>query len=316
VLVVLAIQTFSTFEAASRAPEERLGQYALLRRLPAGLRAEVWLGLHAGGSSLSQLVAIKIFFPHLPGPAREALAGELALAARLVHPNIVQTLRFGRDAERQFTVSEYLEGTTLRALLLRVSVARARVAAAAVGRLLLGIVRAVCHAEERAASPAALRLVKRTIAADDVFVTFDGAVKLLGFKAGPGAERSFRDSEPQRHDSSAHAAIDALLSEHLTPELRRVLAAGSRSRGRARHGLPRVARALQRWQVEVLGSDGRAELAALMGAMFPWARLAQRAELEVRLDQWMSASSVRKPFAADADESSPPASGFRKVLPG
>jgi hypothetical protein len=317
VIIVLAIDSFAKpFEVAVRAPEERLGQYTLLRRQPAGLRAEVWLGLPPGGASLGQLVSIKAFFPHVPGPARAALSAELALASRLTHPNIVQTLQVGVDAERPFIVSEYVEGTTLRALLRRVSVARARVATAVVARLLLGVVRAVSHAERRAASPAARLLVQQAVSADDVLVTFDGAVKLLGFKGRlASAERSPSELETQRDGSNAPAAIDALLSEHLTAALREVLAAGCQRRAPGPEGLRRIEQGLERWQSEVLGSDGRAELAALMGLMFPSARLELRAQLEARLEQWLSARSAGMPFAADADEAVPPASGFRTVAP-
>jgi serine/threonine protein kinase len=312
VIVVLAIQTLPTpLEATWRAPDERLAQYALLRRLPAGLRAEVWLGLPAGGSSLGRLVAIKTFFPPVPGLAHSALAEELALAARLVHPNIVRTLRIGCDRERHFSVSEYLEGTTLQSLLRRASVARTSIAAAAVARVLSGIVRAVCYAEQWTASPAAMVLVRQTIAADDIFVTFDGAVKLLGFKTRPEAAGRIA-TDPARDDSRVPAAIDALLSEHRTPELSRVLAA---SCSRGSYALQRVARALQRWQADVLGSDGRAELADLMAAMFPWTKLDQKTQLEVRLGEWMTARSARVPPAVERDEGSAPASGFRKVLP-
>lgn len=313
---MLAIKSFPTpFQAAARTLDDRLGRYALLRRLPAGLRAEVWLGLPPGCHSLSQLVAIKVFFPHVPGPALTALADELALAPQLVHPNIVQTLRVGRDGESPFLVSEHLEGTTLRALLRRANAARASVAPAAVARVLLGIARAVSHAQGQATSPGTKALVERALSADDVFVTFDGAVKLLGFKA-PLASTAPNGSEPEarapaaRQGSSAHAAIDALLSEHLTPELGQVLAAGSRPGRRGPYGLPRVARALERWQAGVLGSDGRAELAALTEAMFPSARLDHRAQLEVRLEQWLRA---RSPLAAEPDDSAPPASGVRAL---
>jgi hypothetical protein len=309
---VLAIETFRTpFESAFRARDEHLGQYAFLKQLPAGLRAEVWLGLPAGGRALGQLVAIKVFVPHAPGPARAALLEELALAPRLAHPNIAQTLRVGHDADRPFIVSEYLEGVTLQALLRRVSVDRANMANAAVARVLSGIVRAVHHAERQAVSPAAQALVKQTIAADDVFVTFDGAVKLLGFKARPAAvERRFHDSDAPA-DSSANAALDALLSEHLTPELHAVLTANTDGRGP--EGLQRLGRALQRWQSEVLGSNGRAELSALMGAMFPQALLARRAQLELRLEERMLVHGSGIPMASpDADESAP-ASGIRKV---
>lgn len=80
-------------------------------------------------------------------------------------------------------------------------------------------------------------------------------------------------------------------------------------------GLRRIEQGLERWQSEVLGSDGRGELAALMGAMFPSARLELRAQLEARLEQWLSARSAGMPFAADVEEGMPPASGFRTVPP-
>jgi hypothetical protein len=284
----------------------------LLKRLPAGLRAEVWLGLPPGAASLRQLVAIKAYFPHPPGRARSELATELALAPRLTHANIVRTLRIGRDGERPFSVSEYIEGTTLRALLRRANVARARLAPAAVARLLLGIVRAVSHAEGRATSPAAKALARQMVAADDVFVTFDGVVKLLGFKAWlAGAQHSSLGSKAQRQGPSAQAAIDALLAQHLTPELRAVLAS-SRAPARAPDGLRRIEQGLDRWRAEVLRSDGRAELAALTGAMFPSARLDQRAQLEVCLEEWSSARAAGT-AALPIDNGAPPASGLRTI---
>jgi serine/threonine protein kinase len=314
VIIVLAIDPFPTpSEAAVRAPEELLGRYVLLKKLPAGLRAEVWLGLPPGAASLGQLVAIKAFFQHAPGPARAALSAELGLAARLTHPNIVRALSAGRNSARPFMVSEYLEGTTLHALLRRVRVARARVAPAVVARLLLAIVRAVCHAERQAASAAAKRLVRQAIAADDVFVTFDGAVKLLGFKARlASVEQSPVSAGAQPEGAALPAAIDVLLSQHLTPALRDVLAAGCRPQSGV-GGLDDVERALERWQAEVLGSDGRAELAALVGTLFLTARLELRAQLEERLEQCASARSAGLPMATDADEGAPPASGFRTV---
>jgi hypothetical protein len=330
VFSVLAFDSFpNPRDAAVRAPEERLGQYALLKRLPAGLRAEVWLGLPAGAASLGQLVAIKAFFPHAPGPARAGLSSELALAARLSHANIVQTLHVGSDADRPFIVSEYLEGTTLHALLRRARVARARVPSSVVTRLLLAIVRAVSHAERRVATPVTRRLVQQVVAAEDVFVTFDGAVKLLGFKGRldldgrpDGVERRLerrgRAAPAKPRGASQPAAIDALLSEHLTPALNEVLAEACRPpagdpEGRRLPGLRRVERGLERWQSDVVGSDGRAELAALMGALFPTARLELRAWLEARLEQRLSARSAAVPFTPD-DAGAPPASGFRTVV--
>ena len=311
---MLATQSLpSSFETGVRAPEERLGPYALLRRLPAGLRAEVWVGLPPGGASLGQLVAIKAFFPHARGPAHAALSAELSLAPRLSHSNIAKTLRVDRDGERPFIVNEHLEGMTLGALLRRARVARAKVQAPALARILLAIVRAVCHAQRQIATSAEKALVAQTIAADDVFVTFDGAVKLLGFK---GRLASVQPGAPRAATAplapNAAAAIDALLADHLTPELGRVLEAACRNGTRGLYGLSRIGAELGRWQSEVLVSDGRAELASLLEDMFPSARLEQRAQLEVMLDQWMNARISGAALAADSHDA-PPASGYRTV---
>jgi len=139
-------------------------------------------------------------------------------------------------------------------------------------------------------------------------------VKLLGFKARfADVERSSLGSEAQRHGSGAHAAIDALLSQHLTADLSTMLAS-SRSAARGADGLRRIEQGLGRWQAEVLRSDGRAELAALLGAMFLSARLDQRARLEARLEQWSNARAAGTAFAPDADDgAAPPASGLRTI---
>jgi len=292
------------------APEERLGQYALLRRLPAGLRAEVWLGLPPGGASLGQLVAVKAFFPHAGSSAAAALSAELALAPRLAHPNIVQTLRIGRDGQRPFIVSAHLEGVTLRALLRRAKVAGAVLSSVVVARVLLAIVRAVCHAQRQATTSAERTLVAQPVATDDVFITFDGAVKLLGFKSQlAGAERCL-ELDPPPHDASAPAAIDALFSDHLTPDLGVVLEAACDSGANGLSGLARVEREVERWQTQFARSDGRAELAGLMDALFPSARLEQRAQLEFLLEQWMG---TRATGAVSAEPDAPPASGFRAI---
>jgi hypothetical protein len=325
VIVLIAIDIKATARAPVHpalplcAPDERLASYTFLRKLQAGLRSEVWLALPPGSGALDQLVVIKLFFPHAPGPALDALEEELALAQRLSHPNVALTLRVGRDADRRFIISECLEGTTLRALLRRLSVTRQHLPPCAVARVLAALVSAVAHAEHQAASVVAKVLVSQAIAADDVFVTFGADVKLLAFKSKLGSAGAFAASatvEPE--EASVYAAIDALLSEHLSPELGAVLAAvAGGSRERRPNGLVYVGRELERWQRK-LGSDGRTALTALMGELFASQRCEQRAQLEERTQleecgEPLPAAPLRPEAASPVEEEAAPVSGFRPI---
>jgi hypothetical protein len=189
----------------------------------------------------------------------------------------------------------------------------ARLVPAAVARVLLALIRAIAHGEARARSAADRQLVAQLIAAEDVFVTYDGTVKLLGFKSllrGTGSQAPGLESEPP--GVTARAAVDALLSEHFTPELGAVLAAANDGRVRQLDRLFHVGRALSRWQREQLGSDGSAELATLIQALFPVLRLAQRAWLDAALAEAVSADRSGGAPPTDADEVSP-VSGVRPI---
>jgi protein tyrosine kinase len=310
---VLAIKrNIPAIETAPRAAAEGLDQSLLVRKLVGGLRAETWLGLGPGTVSSGQVVLIKRFFPHAPGAARDGLMQELELARRLEHPGIARTLHVGTLAERPFVIAEYLEGVTLQSLLLRASVTGARLSPAAVSRVLLTLVQAVAHGEARATSLAERQLVAQLIAAEDVFVTYDGAVKVLGFKSLLRATRWRAPGLELARDSTAPSAVDALLAEHFTPQLGAVLAAANDGRVRPLDRLCHVGRALTRWQAGELDSDGSAELATLLQALFPIERLQQRTWLDAALAGAVSADRSSDASATDLDEV-PPQSGVRPI---
>jgi len=279
------LNTISSIAERARAPEGVLDEHTLLRTLHGGLRADVWLGLVAGAAlldtpPLERVVLVKVFFPHVPGPALEGLWQELELAKRLEHENITRHWFIAAEPERPFIISEYLEGTTLRTLLLRASAAGIPLAQASVARVLSGIIEAVLHAESRAGSIPERVLVHQRIAADDVFITFDGSVKLLGFKSqlrATGGDAPEASTEPR--GVTATAAIDALLAGHFSTGLRSVLGAANDTGVRRVDRLWQVHQTLQRWQTDELGSDGRSELAAVMQSLFSAARLERTAQL-------------------------------------
>src|SRR5688572_27749595 len=88
------------------------GKYRLIAELGHGGMAHVLLALGLGPAGFNKLVVIKQIRDDLAEDP-EFLAmflDEARLAARLNHPNVVQTNEVGEDAGRYFIAMEYLEG--------------------------------------------------------------------------------------------------------------------------------------------------------------------------------------------------------------
>lgn len=282
------------------------GRYSIIGKLRSQGRADISIGLPRGARSVEQLVVIKTLAPAtLEGGERE-LPPEIELSSILYHDNLVRTLGVGYEAERHFVVSEYLEGTTLRRLLRWLSERGQKLPNAAVARILLAIFAAVEHADRAAETPEARAIVHQPIGAEDVFVTYDGAVKLLGFKSEPA-----RVAAAGGAPSASPAAVDDLLSNQQSPELATVLARiGKRVPSAAVVGLWQIARMLQLWLADELGSDGRAELATVMAGVLPEGRAQRRAQLATACGRVLRASDA----SAESDHAPadvPPVSGCR-----
>jgi serine/threonine protein kinase len=324
----LALRTYASWIAGARgAPQERLSHYALFGKQEAGSRAagsraEVYFGLGPDASDLSEVEVVKVFLPPTPGAALDGLTEELALASKLAHENIVRTSNVGFDAGRYFLVNEHLEGVTLDALLAWTTWAGVKMADAAVARVLLALVAAVEHAQGLAGSVSARSLIHQPISAADVYVTYDGSVKLLGFKNRAGGK--VEASVP---------AVDALLSQHLTHEVGMVLAQASAAVGNSASSvnsassassansssesgsarIRRFAQALQTWQVDN-GTDGAGELALLMATAFGPVRREQRTRLEAAAAEALRSRQERQSLIINVGDELAPVSSFRRIL--
>ena len=166
-------------EAASGA----LGKYRLIAELGHGGMAQVFLALARGPAGFNKLAVIKQIREQLADDPEflTMFLDEARLAARLNHPNVVQTNEVGEDGKRYFICMEYLEGQPLNRIIQRAG----RESGIPIGvhlRILCEALSGLHHAHELTdydGTP--LQVVHRDVTPHNVFVTYAGQVKVVDF---------------------------------------------------------------------------------------------------------------------------------------
>src|SRR6266542_2422102 len=102
-------------------PEATEGKYRVLVELGQGGTANVYLAVAHGPNGFNKLVVLKALKRNLGNDPefRAMFLNEARLAARLNHPNIVQTNEVAEYQGLPVIVMEYLEGQPLSNLLIR-----------------------------------------------------------------------------------------------------------------------------------------------------------------------------------------------------
>ena len=168
------------------------GKYRLIASLGHGGMADVFLAVAQGPVGFNKLQVIKRLRPNL-AEEPEFLAmflDEARLAARLNHPNIVQTNEVGEVAGQYFIAMEYLDGQPLHRIIHRGSKNGALTRAMGLKIIAdtLGGLHAAHELTDYDGSP--LHVVHRDASPHNVFVTYDGQTKLVDFGIAKAATRS------------------------------------------------------------------------------------------------------------------------------
>jgi len=158
------------------------GKYRVLVELGQGGTAIVYLAVARGPSGFNKLVVLKVLKKNLANDPefRNMFLNEARLAARLNHPNIVQTNEVAEDEGVPVIVMEYLEGQPLSNLLIRGI--NGPLTLAAHLRIITDSLAGLHYAHEVGdfdGTP--LGVVHRDMTPHNVFVTFEGQVKVLDF---------------------------------------------------------------------------------------------------------------------------------------
>lgn len=167
--------------SASSVPE--IGKYHLVAELARGGMGNVYLAALQGPGGFQKLIAIKELKPELGDDDTYVtmFLEEARLAARLHHPNIVQTNEVGSEDGRHYMVMEYLDGRSLHRIA-RSFAEREGLPLGAHLRILVEALRGLDYAHDLTGFDGErLGIVHRDVSPLNVIVTFDGQTKLLDF---------------------------------------------------------------------------------------------------------------------------------------
>ncbi|MFZ5893035.1 MAG: serine/threonine protein kinase [Myxococcota bacterium] len=163
---------------------ERLGRYVLGPALGAGGAACVYLARLDGPHGFERLLALKLVHEHLLEDREFSgmFLEEAKLCVRLSHPNIVHTYELGRHGDVPFIAMEYLHGKPLSVVYQRAFERGEPLAYELIAWLGARAADALHYAHElKDDMGQPLNVVHRDISPDNLFVTYDGQLKVIDF---------------------------------------------------------------------------------------------------------------------------------------
>ena len=173
-------------------PPLQYGKYWLTDRIAVGGMAELYRGKISGEEGFEKAVAVKKILPHLSAE-EEAVSyfiDEARLAALLQHPNIVQIYDFGRLEDTYFIAMEYLFGKDLKTVIHNAGQRNMPLSLENALHIAVGVCSGLDYAHTmKDLQGNLLNIIHRDVSPQNIFLTYDGQVKIIDFGIAKAASR-------------------------------------------------------------------------------------------------------------------------------
>ena len=178
----------------------QIGRYQMLGLLGTGGMAEVLLARLVGPSGFQRPVVIKRILPHLAREQhfRDMFLDEARIVAGINHQNVVHVHELCQEDGELFMVMEYLEGESAAGLARRLSTKRKLLSFGLAAHVVAEVSNGLHAAHNlRDTEGRPQNLVHRDVSPANIFVSYDGGVKMLDFGIAVAADRVSRTEAGQ-----------------------------------------------------------------------------------------------------------------------
>ena len=170
----------------------KYGKYTLIDRIAVGGMAEIFLARQAGLEGFEKTIVIKRIRPHLGKQSSfvKMFLNEAKLAAQLNHPNIVQIYDLGKIADTYFIAMEYIFGRDMRRVIPKAESMGIPFPMVYALKIVSSVCEGLYYAHQKGdiyGNP--LNIVHRDVTPENIFVSFDGTVKVLDFGIAKAANQ-------------------------------------------------------------------------------------------------------------------------------
>jgi eukaryotic-like serine/threonine-protein kinase len=184
--------------------EQQYGKYLLLDRIAVGGMAEIFLARQMGPEGFEKTVVLKRIRPHLGDKKSfvRMFLNEAKLAAQLTHPNIIQIHDLGKVIDAAgaggvqsgevsyFIAMEYLFGRDMRRVMPKCEQQGIAFPVVYACKIASQVLEGLYYAHQKTDTQGrALGIVHRDVTPENIFVSFDGGVKVLDFGIAKAANQ-------------------------------------------------------------------------------------------------------------------------------
>lgn len=200
----------------------QMGRFTLAEELGAGGMATVYLGKMKLGAGLDRLVAVKTIHGHLAKKQAfvDMFLDEARIASMISHPNVCAVHDFGQEEGVYFLAMEHLLGEPLFDAIGAIDRDRGEELMQAVPFLAARIIADACEGLHAAHTTKGndgtpLAIVHRDVSPQNIFVTYEGTVKIVDFGCAKALERVTQTNTGIMKGKVSYAAPEQLRAEEI-----------------------------------------------------------------------------------------------------